>query len=158
MSDKPETQEMINSMSKYELIRLETPADWDSYHTIRRRVLFEARGLSNYDPNGPDERKQENLSLLLKFENMPVGTVRLDTRPDSTAIVRLVAIREDHQRRGHGSALLRETEELARRLGVNELRVHAAPDAVVFYEKHGYSRFVFDPESNGMAVQLRKST
>jgi GNAT superfamily N-acetyltransferase len=94
---------------------------------------------------------------LQKFENIPVGTVRLDTRPDSTAIVRLVAIREDHQRRGHGSVLLRETEELARRLGVKELRVHAAPDAVVFYEKHGYSRSVFDLESNGMAVQLRKS-
>jgi GNAT superfamily N-acetyltransferase len=157
LNDKPETQKMINSMSKYELIRLETPADWDGYHTIRQRVLFEARGLSNYDPNGPDERKPENLSLLLKFENIPVGTVRLDTRPDSTAIVRLVAIREDHQRRGHGSVLLRETEELARRLGVKELCVHAAPDAVVFYEKHGYSRSVFDLESNGMAVQLRKS-
>jgi hypothetical protein len=42
-------------------------------------------------------------------------------------------------------------------MGVEELRVHGAPDAVVFCEKHGYSRSVFDPESNGMAVQLRKS-
>jgi GNAT superfamily N-acetyltransferase len=157
LKDNQETEQVAFLMPDYELVKVETPAHWDSYHAIRRQVLFEARGLSNYDPNGPDERKQENLSLLLKFENMPVGTVRLDTRPDSTAIVRLVAIREDHQRRGHGSVLLRETEELARLLGVKELRVHAAPDAVVFYEKHGYSRSVFDLESNGMAVQLRKS-
>lgn len=148
---------MAYLMPDYELVKVETPADWDSYHAIRRQVLFEARGLSNYDPNGPDERKAENLSLLLKFENIPVGTVRLDTRPDSTAIVRLVAIRADQQRRGHGSTLLRKTEELASSLGVRTLCVHAAPDAVVFYEKHGYSRSIFDPGSNGMAVQLRKS-
>ena len=144
-------------MPEYALVKVETPGDWDHYHSIRRQVLFEARGLSDYDPNEPDEHKPENLSLLLKHQGVPIGTVRLDTRPDDIAIIRLVAIRTDYQRCGHGRVLLRKTEELAGRLGLRELCVHAAPDAVMFYEKLGYSRHVFDPESSGKSIQMRKS-
>lgn len=104
-------------------------------------MLFEARGRFDYDPNGGGGA---------------IGTVRLDIRPDRVAIVRLVAIRTEYQRSGHGRVLLQKTEELGRSLDIAELRVYAAPEAAGFYEKLGYSRSVFDPAWNGGSIQLRK--
>ena len=53
MNDNLQTEQMANLMPNYKLVKVDPPADWESYHAIRRQVLFEARGLSNYDPNGP---------------------------------------------------------------------------------------------------------
>ena len=35
---------MENQTKNHELIKVETPQDWESYHRIRREELFEARG------------------------------------------------------------------------------------------------------------------
>ena len=144
------------SIRTYVLMKVETPSDWDAYHAIRRDVLFEARGQYDYNPDLPDERRPENLPLLLKQGCMPLGTVRLDRQPDDVAIVRLVAVRTEHQGFGHGTALLEALEQIARNLGIRELRVHAAADAEGFYLKHGYARTLFDPGSRGGGVQMLK--
>jgi GNAT superfamily N-acetyltransferase len=118
-------------------------------------VLFEARGRFDYIPDGPEEIKAENLSLLLKYLEEPIGTVRLDARPEGKAIVRLVAVASQLQRQGHGRVLMNLVEELAKALGLKELLVHAAPDAVGFYQKLGYSHFDFEKGDFG-SVQLHK--
>ena len=51
----------------YELVEVRLPEDWADYHSIRRAVLFEARGNFNYDPNDADEYLSQNQPLLLKF-------------------------------------------------------------------------------------------
>ena len=140
----------------YELTKVETPSDWDAYHAIRRDVLFEARGNLNYDPDFPDERKPENLPLLLKADGVALGTVRLDLRPDRVAIVRLVAISRERQRSGHGTVLLNTLETIARSLDVAELRVYAAADADGFYRKNGFTDVLFDPDDRGSSIQLQK--
>jgi len=142
-------------MDSYDLSLADGADDWAAYHRIRRLVLFEARGRFDYIPDGPEEIKAENLSLLLKYLEEPIGTVRLDARPEGKAIVRLVAIASRLQRQGHGRVLMNLVEELAKALGLKELLVHAAPDAVGFYQKLGYSHFDFEKGDFG-SVQLHK--
>lgn len=60
-------------MDVYELCLVENADDWAAYHRIRRTVLFEARGRFDYVTDGPEELKAENLSLLLKYREQPIG-------------------------------------------------------------------------------------
>lgn len=69
--------------------------------------------------------------------------------------MRLVAIVSHLQKQGHGTVLMERVEILAASLCFNQLLVHAAPDAVDFYQKLGFSRFDFDI-ADIQSVQLRK--
>jgi N-acetylglutamate synthase-like GNAT family acetyltransferase len=84
-----------------------------------------------------------------------VCTVRLDARPEGKTIVRLVAIVSHLQRQGHRRVLMNLVEELAKALGLKELLVHAAPDAVGFYQQLGYSHFNAEKGDFG-SVQVHK--
>jgi GNAT superfamily N-acetyltransferase len=46
----------------------------------------------------------------------------------------------DYQSSGLGSKILQQLEMIGWRCGLQRLRVHAAPGAVGFYERHGYVR------------------
>ena len=109
----------------YELVHVKSDADWLSYHAIRRDVLWEARGLTGYDDKRPEERLPNRYPLLLKLDNRAIGTTRLDDRGDDTGIVRLVAIRRDVQRQGHGRKLGAMVDEFAVKLGLHTLFVNA---------------------------------
>lgn len=122
----------------YSLIKVSLEADWQAYHGIRRRVLWELRGKSGYDSDFPDEYIIFNHPLLLKLAGRPIGTTRLDNYGQGRGIVRLVAISQPDQRQGHGRALFRLVEDYARSHFLNTLLVKAAPDAVEFYNKMGW--------------------
>ena len=86
--------------------RPQTRDEWDQYHAIRRRVLWESRGhYGVYDENRPDEYDSGNHPFLLMRGDRAVGVVRVDI-DGRRAIFRRVAIREDAQRSGYGRVLL----------------------------------------------------
>jgi len=122
--------------------QLVTPAsevEWRTYHEIRRRVLFEGRGLVGvYQEDRPDERAPGHYPKLLLYRGEPVGVVRIDVDV-STAICRRVAIRSDAQRLGHGRVLLSLVEQFARDQGCDCVVSSVAPDAVEFYERCGFT-------------------
>jgi GNAT superfamily N-acetyltransferase len=126
-------------MSKYTLVSPRDANEWATYHDIRRRVLFEARGqFGVYNANHPDDTAPGNHAKLLVYGGDAVGVVRIDV-DGPTAIVRRMAIREDMQRRGHGRALIALIEQFAYANGCHALASHVAPDAVEFYLKCGFS-------------------
>lgn len=134
--------------------------DWRLLHDIRRAVLFAPnRHAVAYDESHPDDHADGNQPFLLICDGAPVGVARLDLRGD-IAVVRLVAIIEAEQRRGHGRALGELLDGEARRRGVKNLRVNAAADAVSYYEKTGWVRADWDAsERRGLAagaVQMTK--
>jgi N-acetylglutamate synthase-like GNAT family acetyltransferase len=122
----------------HELIRVTTKRDWQDYHSIRRRVLWEQRGLTNYDEAHEDEYKPGNYPLLLKRNGRAIGTVRLDDFGNGSGAVRLVAIEPELQRQGHGRVLSEHVENYAHRLGIKKLYVNAVPEAIGFYDKLGW--------------------
>lgn len=114
--------------------------DWRHLHHIRRTVLFgRERHSVGYDENHPDDRAAGNLPFLLLLDAGPIGVVRLDRRGE-TAVVRLVAVAQGEQGKGHGRALDALVEAEARRRGIRTLRVNAAPEALGSYEKMGLRR------------------
>jgi GNAT superfamily N-acetyltransferase len=119
-----------------------TVAEWDAYHAIRRRVLFELRGRGNtYDPDHPDEHRPGNHPFLLTRDGLPVGVIRVDLEPER-AIFRRVAVRADAQRRGHGRALLSLAEAFVRQQGIAVIHSYVDPDAMGFYERCGFIQCV----------------
>jgi N-acetylglutamate synthase-like GNAT family acetyltransferase len=127
------------------LIEVADPDDWLVYHSIRRTVLFEERGLRGYDPDHPDEHAPANLPLLLKIDGDAVGTARLDRRDGGIGVVRMVAIRPDYRRLGVGRAMMNQLEALAQSLAITVLYVNAARDAVSFWDRIGFRPFTWDP-------------
>lgn len=51
-----------------------------------------------------------------------------------------VAVVPDLQRNGIGTAMVKYSEALARRVGFTRMVLHARETAVPFYERQGYSR------------------
>ena len=137
-----------------------TEEQWHAYHSIRRAVLWDARGRTNYDDRYGDEYLPNNHPLLLHVDGKSIGTTRLDDNGDGTAIVRLVAIAIDQQRRGYGRHMSEMVSDFARQLGADTLFVNAAPDAVGFYTKTGWTRFTWDERElvspAADCVQMRK--
>ena len=125
---------------EHELYSPHTEEQWQQYHEIRRRVLWEARGrFGVYDETHPDEHKQGNFPLLLRFRSDAIGVIRIDVEED-LAIFRRIAIRESLQRRGHGTRLMHLAERFAQVHGCVRLYSYVHPDAVSFYEKCGFQR------------------
>jgi GNAT superfamily N-acetyltransferase len=123
----------------YRLRAPETEADWSAYHAIRRRVLFENRGLVGvYDAQHPDEFRENHYPLILEHGDKIMGVIRVDV-DSGTAIFRRVAIREDQQRCGHGRIMLSLAEAFARSRKCDLIRSFVNPGAVGFYERCGFS-------------------
>jgi N-acetylglutamate synthase-like GNAT family acetyltransferase len=143
----------------YELVEVTADSDWGDYHSLRRRVLWEARGRSGYNERHPDEHLAANHPLLLKLDGRSIGTTRLDNLGDRRGVVRLVAIAADVQRRGHGRVLSALVEDYARRLGLRTLLVNADPQAVGYYEKMGWEAGIWDEaELTGIASDCEQMT
>jgi len=62
----------------YELVEVARESDWRDYHTIRREVLWEARGRTSYNDRNRDEYLPANHPLLLRLHGRAIGTTRLD--------------------------------------------------------------------------------
>jgi GNAT superfamily N-acetyltransferase len=144
---------------RYELVEVQSAEEWKAYHFLRRTVLWEAKSRFNYNENHPDERLNGNHPLLLKLNGSAIGTTRLDEIGRGAGVVRLVSIASAVQRVGHGRALSLLTEDYARRFGIATLLVNAAPDAVGFYEKMGWTKEMWDEsELRGLAADCIQMT
>jgi GNAT superfamily N-acetyltransferase len=130
---------MSDPRASYCLRPTRTPQDWAAYHAIRRDAIF-ALLLpgQTYDENDNDEFKPGNLPHVLLHDGEVVGSVRIDLIDDKQAGLRLIGIRRDRQQQGHGTALLRHAEEVARGFGRREVVINAHPTSLIFYLANGY--------------------
>jgi GNAT superfamily N-acetyltransferase len=123
---------------EYVLRAPNTPDEWQAYHTIRREVLFETRGLIGvYNESHPDEHREDHYPLLLFLSDQAIGVIRVDLA-GAEAIFRRVAIRANQQRMGHGRKMLALAERFAYAKGCVVLRSSVEPTAVAFYARCGF--------------------
>jgi GNAT superfamily N-acetyltransferase len=129
-------------MTQTTAYNLRAPAneeEWQTYHAIRRKVLFENRGLFGvYNDTHPDEFAQGNHPMILIHGGECIGVIRIDVDGE-LAIFRRVAIREDVQRSGHGRAMLSLAEEFALGKECTIIKSYVNPEAVGFYERCGFN-------------------
>ena len=131
-------------MPDYALMPVASAEDWAAMHALRRAELFARSPDVAYDEDHPSDRQPGNVPLLLRFRGRVVGTARLDLFGDGKACMRLVAVERAAQRKGHGRALMRLFEELARSHGAASIVVNAHPDSVGFYDRLGFVREDWD--------------
>lgn len=145
----------MSDLNRYVLREAVSGADQDAYHSIRRSVLFDARGRTGYDENYPEETKPNNLRLLLLCDDQPVCAFRLDRAANNIGIIRLMAVSRDKQRKGHGTAALTLLAEVAISLKLDAIEVGAAADAVSFYQRNGFNLVDRVRESPLLRLNLR---
>jgi GNAT superfamily N-acetyltransferase len=130
---------MSSSRGCYRLQPVQSPQDWAAYHAIRSEAIFAALLPGQaYDESDPDELRPGNLPHVLVHDGGVVGTVRIDLIDETQAGLRLIGIRPDVQRQGHGAVLLALAEEAARALGRTEVVINAHPTSLRFYLANGY--------------------
>lgn len=113
---------------------------WTSYHDIRRRILFEARGRCGvYDDQHPDEFSPDNHPKILVLNNTVLGVIRIDCR-DQNAILRRMAVDTPYQGKGYGYKLMTLSERFIYYRGLYEVLSYVAREAVGFYEKCGFEK------------------
>ena len=142
----------------YFLKSVSSAEDWRAYHSIRKTVLFVDR---DYDEQHGDEYLPQHFPLLLMLGDTPVATVRLDLWTETSAVMRLVAVAPGEQNKGHGTALYEGLAQFAATKGVKQLLVNAAPEAVGYYSKLGFTSEIWDAaELEGVAqgcVQMSRT-
>jgi GNAT superfamily N-acetyltransferase len=130
---------MVQSRECYSLRLVRAAEEWQAYHAIRREAIFDLLLPGQaYDEHDEDEFKPAHLPHLLFRNEEAVGTVRIDLIDSSQAGLRLIAIRRDLQRRGHGAILLELAEQTAAACGRTEIVINSHPTALGFYLSNGY--------------------
>jgi GNAT superfamily N-acetyltransferase len=124
----------------HQLRPAQSPADWRAYHAIRRDSIFAPLLPGQvYDERDADEFRPGNMPHVLTYAGEIVGTVRIDLIDDVQAGLRLIGIRNNRQREGHGAALLHLAEQVARDFGRSEVVINAHPTSLRFYLANGYA-------------------
>jgi len=130
---------MDHPLERYALRPARSPQEWSAYHAIRRDAIFAPLLPGQaYDEHDPDEFGRGHLPHVLVRDGEVIGTVRIDLIGDTQAGLRLIAIRRDLQRQGHGRVLLRLAEQAARAFGRTEIVINAHPTSLTFYLANGY--------------------
>jgi GNAT superfamily N-acetyltransferase len=130
---------MNESDTKHALLPPRSAAEWAAYHAIRRDAIFAVHLPEQaYDENDADEFKPGHAPHILLLRNEVIGTIRIDVIDEMRAGFRLISIRNDLQRHGHGAIMLDLAEQLVHRLGVREISINANAQSLPFYLRHGY--------------------
>jgi GNAT superfamily N-acetyltransferase len=132
-----------------------TAAEWEAYHSIRKRVLFDLRGQGDaYDTDHADEHRPEHHPFVLWENGVAIGVIRIDVH-GKLAMLRRVAIRDDLHRRGHGRRLLQAAERFASEQGCTRVESHVDRSAIGFYERCGFTRVA--PTMGHVAMLMSKA-
>ena len=136
------------NIAHYDLRSPHTKNDWLQYHRIRKSQLFIDQP---YNQNHPDDINPDNIPLLLLYNNIQIGTVRMDKYDDKTVIMRLVAIDKPYQWQGHGRVLHNLFVDMVKKLRFSQAYINAHPDAIAFYRQFGWHDYIWDGnELNGL--------
>ena len=131
---------MTDTSARHALRPVRSPQDWSAYHAIRRDAIFAVLLPDQaYDEHDRDEFQPGHLPHVLLCDGEVIGTVRIDLIDGTQAGLRLIGIRPDRQRRGHGAALLRLAEQAIRARGRSEVVINAHPTSLPFYLANGYA-------------------
>jgi predicted GNAT family N-acyltransferase len=113
-------------------------AEYELSLALRQKVLREPLGLvlSNHDLNGEDQ--QLHFALFAEDQHRLLACLVINPLTPSTAKLRQMAVTPDSHGQGLGMMLVKDTENLLRKRGVQTVEMHARTSATGFYQKLGY--------------------
>ena len=130
-----------------------------------RRLSLRSCPAQAYDETAPDEVAPGNFPHVLLHDGDIVGVVRIDLIGPNRAGLRLVGIRSDLQRQGHGRVLLKLAQDAARRLGKTEITIKAHPTSPAYTSPMAIAKASgggrtasSDSHSRGKAIAVMKAS
>jgi GNAT superfamily N-acetyltransferase len=97
---------------------------------------------------------------LLEEGGLPIALIELIPKP-SHLVIENIAVLPDQHGKGIGGLLLRHADEIARSLGLNELRLYTNAMFLTnlsFYGRRGFEEFLREPHpAGGEVVHMKKS-
>lgn len=102
---------------------------------------------------------RDHIVELYEEEGQLIALIEVVPKPDHL-LIENIAVRPDRHGEGLGEALLGHADELARALGLDELRLYtnaAFASNLTFYARRGFREFLREPhEAGGELVHMRK--
>ncbi len=112
--------------------------EYEEMLSLRTRVLREPLGLS-FSENDLEKDKDDILLGLLLPEGQKVAACCILTPINSLSVkLRQMAVDNDLQQSGLGTAMLSFAEYVSSREGFQQIILNARKTAIGFYEKYGY--------------------
>jgi thioesterase domain-containing protein len=122
--------------------------EFEQYYQLRWQVLRQPWGQALGSER--DSLEQESFHRMIIDENNQVLAVgRLEKSSQFTGKIRFMAVSEAAQGQGLGQQMMEALELQAKTLGITDLTLNARENAVVFYQRlgytlHGFSHSLFD--------------
>ena len=88
--------------------------------------------------------------MVAEVEGAVIGFGGIDI--DATEQLKWLYVLPEYQGAGIGARLLKELEQVGWTCGLSAIRLHAAPGAAEFYQRHGYSRVAEDDSEDNRVV------
>jgi GNAT superfamily N-acetyltransferase len=104
--------------------------------SIRQIFILVAGAEPNRDEDYRDQLMQAGGLLVAETEGQIIWFGGIDV--SATEQIKWLYILPQYQKAGVGSEILRRLEAIGWAVGLNSLRLHAAPGAAEFYRRHDY--------------------
>lgn len=139
----------ISNKGRFELRTPTTEPEWDSYHCIKERGLWDNRVSNAFGPYDRDHvNHTPETSLILLRNGIVIGVMSLQETGEHgmgpEIEVRGVAIDPACQGQGYGGIMLMMAESIAAQKGFKRAGVWSSEDATLFYARNGY---IYRPEN-----------
>lgn len=117
--------------------------EWQEYHRIRKKEIFDTIVNLTYNPNHPTMSDPSHKHIVLYKGTEIIGIAQIECKNEEYYILRSIAIDQKHQSQGYGKQLLKLIEKWIKQRGIKKIYLHTDNTAVDFYYKLGYQKMNF---------------
>ena len=117
----------------------ETELEWEKYFNFRWEMLRKPLGMSK--DTIKDELEDRSFHLIaVNDQKEIIGSGRLHFKNGNEGQIRYMAVTNSVQRKGLGSEIVLELENIAKNEGIQEMVLNARVNAIDFYLSLGYKK------------------
>ena len=117
----------------------ETTLEWEKYFNFRWEMLRKPLGMSK--DTIKDELEDRSFHLIAVNDKKEIiGSGRLHFNNGNEGQIRYMAVTNSIQRKGLGSEIVLELENIAKNEGIQEMVLNARVNAIDFYLSLGYKK------------------
>ena len=117
----------------------ETTLEWEKYFNFRWEMLRKPLGMSK--DTIKDELEDRSFHLIAVNDKKEIiGSGRLHFNNGNEGQIRYMAVTNSIQRKGLGSEIVLELENIAKNEGIQEMVLNARENAINFYLSLGYKK------------------
>lgn len=127
----------------YRMVQALTPREWELYHRVHRKVIFEPFG-EIYDPDDANLSDKNYVQFVFIMGTDLIGCAQLQRVDEHNAILRSLAIDLLYQHQDHELVFLNWIEKWTKHQNCSMLYLYSSPQDLSFYQKAGYSAMQFN--------------